>query len=69
MVQSMGWIEYVGGGYTPSFIPYGHSYYTYVYNSGNFKQIFSTKNSRKALNYKGLSRFYNVQFGFELATF
>ena len=54
MVQSMGWIGYVGGGYTPSFIPYGHSYYTYVYNSGNFKQILTKVKSLKALIYKGL---------------
>lgn len=54
MVQSMDWIECFGGGYTPSFIPYGHSYYTYVYNSGNFKQILTKVKSLKALNYKGL---------------
>lgn len=47
MVQSMDWIECVGGGYTPSFIPYGHSYYTYVYNSGNFKQILTKVKSLK----------------------
>lgn len=54
MVQSMDWIECVGGGYTPSFIPHGHSYYTYVYNSGNFKQILTKVKSLKALIYKGL---------------
>lgn len=53
MVQSIGWMECVGGGYTPSFIPYGHSYYTYVYNSGNFKQILKKVKSPKALIYKG----------------
>lgn len=27
----------------PTLIPYGHSYYTFVYNRGNFEQIFDVK--------------------------
>lgn len=50
MVQSMDWIECVGGGTHSHFIPYGHSYYTYVYNSGNFKQILTKVKSLKSLN-------------------
>nr|DAF56212.1 MAG TPA: hypothetical protein [Podoviridae sp. ctxqo3] len=33
----------------PTLIPYGHSYYTFVYNRGNFKQIFKIIKSLKLL--------------------
>ena len=40
---------------TPTLIPYGHSYYTFVYNRGNFKQILKTVKSLNALSYKGIN--------------
>ncbi len=39
----------------PTLIPYGHSYYTFVYNRGNFKQILKTVKSLNALSYKGIN--------------
>jgi ABC-type thiamine transport system substrate-binding protein len=39
----------------PTLIPYGHSYYTFVYNRGNFKQILKTVKSLNALLYKGIN--------------
>lgn len=54
MVQSMDWIECVGGGTHPHSFPTVIHIYTYVYNSGNFKQILTKVKSLKALIYKGL---------------
>ena len=47
--------EYSMGGVPPTLIPYGHSYYTFVYNRGNFKQILKTVKSLNALSYKGIN--------------